>query len=341
MKITMKQYFSAGAFLSLLGSGAAYAAPTLYYSEFAGATSANSLYTSNASSPVAAGTSSPATVVLSPVPKNGTVSQPLDVEASNSLLYYTDASTHNIYSVNPSAATPAATSIYAQAGVGIIYSLAANSAGTTLYFTDTTGTGTINSISTSGPSTQTPNAVFQLSNLAALNGQSNESVRGLALDSSTNTLYFADGTRDGIYSVKTDGSASTLLLNIRSNNGNVNASPTGVAVGGGKLYFNDNAGSAGSIYSADLDGSHVTKIFDKATTPSISAYTIQDLQYFEGNLYFTDSSAKVLDRLSLSDNSVTTVSSGYAFRGVAVVPEPASLAALGCISLGFLSRRRR
>lgn len=262
---------------------------------------------------------------------------PADIDVVGSTLYYTDFTTDLLYSVPTSGGS---TTAFFDAGTAFspsnptIFSLALTPNGSTAYFGESITKG-IYTVPTVGGS------ATKIVDLTALSNYSQHSTsttpRGITI--ADDKIYWTDSLADVTARANLDGSGAEVILNNRSltNDGNNSFTALTVDPVGGKIYYTDDTND--SIFSTNLDGTGGALF--KALTGTLSGtFAPQDIEYFNGLLYVADTTQGVYT----IDIATATVTSFFGtdldIRGVAVAPEPGSLALLGLGAMVFLGRRR-
>lgn len=101
------------------------------------------------------------------------------------------------------------------------------------------------------------------------------------------------------------------------------------------MYFSDS--NVGKIWRSNLDGTNIEDLVTGLTSPW---ELVLDLQ-MDNKIYWTDWTGGTISRADLDGSNVETVITGLSGpRGIAVIPEPATLGLLLLGGVALLRRRR-
>ncbi|HUU86025.1 MAG TPA: PEP-CTERM sorting domain-containing protein [Phycisphaerae bacterium] len=156
---------------------------------------------------------------------------------------------------------------------------------------------------------------------------------GIALDPGAGLMYWADASTDTIRKANLDGTNMDVVLAGLSNPRDIE-----LDLASGHMYV---ANLGGGIYRANLDGGDLTLLASGQFGGGANCLT---LDLARRAVYWTESANGHVSRINLDGTGyqpdlIEPV--GGIGRGVAVIPEPATLALLVTFTVGAISRRRR
>ncbi len=267
---------------------------------------------------------------LADVPAGSGNPLPSDIDFAGGKLYFNDLLQDKIFQVELNGTVSEVVTFS-----GTTNSIAVS--GNTIYFDDGT-TDTIRSVSTSG------GAVTLLVDTTSITDSSvyssTRTPRGVNV--AGGKLWWTDSSADLVFNADLNGANAQVVADTRAADGGQSTSPFALAVDipGDKLYWTE--GSRDNIFVSDLDGSNAGLFVDLDTLGLGTSWNPVDLEVFEGSLYLADASYDGVIEIDIATKAATalTPSGSIPARGVAVIPEPMTLALLGLGGLAAMRRRR-